>query len=249
MGDRTRLFLTGVAAAGAVAMTVAPPWTWFDGDEDGQEQAQLVPLTSLKNFDGIKLDGPDTVVVMPGPDFSVSTEGDPQAVKHVALSVHDGVLRVERRKINGWWGANSHGVTIHVTMPSLSRVWLTGSGELQAENVDSKEFAARLDGSGNLRLANVQSNAVRLSLNGSGNMELSGQTGEVSAVLVGSGGVQAAGLEARTANISVSGSGEIHAQARQNAKLTLNGSGHAQVDGTNQCQIQKTGSGDAECTS
>lgn len=247
MGDRTRLFLTGVAAAGAVALTVSPPWTW--GEDDGQEQVQVVPLSSLKNFDGIKLDGPDTVIVTPGPDFSVSTEGDPQAMKHVSLAVHDGVLRVQRRQINGWWGSGGHAVTIRVTMPSLSRVWITGSGDLQAENIDSKEFAARLDGSGDLKVANVQSNAVRLSLNGSGNMELTGQTGEVSAVLVGSGGVQASGLESRTADISVSGSGEIHAQARQNAKLTLNGSGHAQVDGTNRCQIQKTGSGDAECTS
>lgn len=249
MGDRTRLFLTGVAAAGAVALTFSPPWTWFDGDEDGNEQAQPVPLSSLKNFDGIMQQGPDTVVVMPGPDFSVSTEGDPQTLKHVSLTVHDGVLRVGRRKINGWWGSGGHPVTIRVTMPGLARVWITGSGAVEAEGVDSKEFAARLDGSGDLKVANLQSNAVRLSLNGSGNMDLSGQVGEVSAVLVGSGGVQAAGLEARTANISVTGSGEIHAQARQNAKLTLNGSGHAQVDGTNQCQIQKTGSGDAECTS
>lgn len=248
MGDRTRLFLTGIAAAGAVALTVSPPWTWGDDGNDN-EQVQVVPLGNLKNFDGIMLQGPDTVVVTPGTDFAVHTEGDPEALKHVALSVHDGVLRVDRRKINGWWGANSHGVTIRVTMPALSRVWITGSGDVQAENVDSKEFAARLDGSGDLRVANLQSNAVRLSLNGSGNMDISGQAGEVSAVLVGSGGVQASGLEARTASISVTGSGEIHAQARQNAKLVLNGSGHAQVDGTNQCQIQKTGSGDAECTS
>ncbi|MBO9581936.1 MAG: DUF2807 domain-containing protein [Sphingobium sp.] len=247
MGDRTRLFLTGVAAAGAIAMAFSPPWTWFDGGDD--EQARAVPLSSLKNFDGIKLDGPDTVVVTSGPDFSVSAEGDPQAVKHVSLAVHDGVLRVQRRKINGWWGSGGHAVTIRVTMPNLSRVWITGSGDLQAKTIDSREFAARLDGSGGLKVANVRSNAVRLSLNGSGTMELSGQTGEVSAVLVGSGGVQAAGLEARTADISVTGSGEIHVQARQSANLALSGSGHAQVDGTSRCRIRKTGSGEAECTS
>jgi hypothetical protein len=248
MGDRTRLFLTGIAAAGAVAVTVAAPapWHWFDGDD---EQYVDAPLASLRNFDGILQQGPDTVVVTSGRDFSVTKEGNARALKHVTLSVHDGALRVSRRKIDGWWGDGGNGVTIRVTMPSLARVWITGSGSIQADGIDAKEFAARLDGSGGLKAANIKANLVRLSLNGSGKMDLAGQVGEVSAVLVGSGDVQARALGARTANISVTGSGQVRAQASQNAKLALSGSGHAQVDGTNRCQIQKTGSGDTECTS
>lgn len=248
MGDRTRLLLTGVAAVGAVAVTVAAPapWDWFNGED---EQYVDAPPASLRNFDGIVQRGPDTVIVTPGRDFSVTKEGDAQALKHVTLSVHDGALRVGRRGTDGWWGNGGNGVTIRVTMPHLARVWITGSGEVQADNIDAREFAARLDGSGGLKVANIKSDMVRLSLNGSGEMDLAGHAGAVSAVLVGSGDVRAQALKARTADVSVTGSGEVRAQASQSAKVAVSGSGHAQVDGTNRCQIQKTGSGDAECTS
>ncbi|MBO9574382.1 MAG: DUF2807 domain-containing protein [Sphingobium sp.] len=250
MGDKMRLMVTGVAAAGVLAVTVSGHslWSMFDDDRD-PSPAQAVPLSQLRDFDGITLQGPDAVVVTSGPQFSIKTEGNPEALKYLTLSVHNGVLRVGRRQRNGWWGASGDPVTVHVTMPGLSRVWITGSGDVTVDKVGSKEFSSRLDGSGGLTVGAIASNAVRLSLNGSGHMDLDGTARDVSISLVGSGEVSADGLTAQTADISVAGSGEIVAHAANNAKLTLNGSGHAQVAGTNRCEIHKAGSGEAECTS
>lgn len=248
MGDRLRLMITGVAAAGAIGVTVAGQSIWSAITESERPAVQM-PLAQLKDFDGITLRGPDTVIVTAGSGFSVRTEGDTDALKYIRLTVDNGVLKVERRERNGWWGSGGRPVTVRVTMPALSRVWITGSGDIAADKVESKEFAARLDGSGGLKVSDMASNSVRLTLNGSGHMDLGGTAGEFAAALTGSGGINAGALKARTADIAVNGSGEIVAHADSNAKLIVTGSGHAQVSGTNRCQINRSGSGEAECTS
>lgn len=249
MGDKLRLMVTGVAAVGILAITASGNGLWALFGDGENHSVRSMPLSELRDFNGITLQGPDTVVVTEGAAYSVRTEGSPEALKSLVLSVHDGALRVGRRQHKGWWGSGGSPVTVHVTMPGLSRVWITGSGDLSVDRVSGKEFAARLDGSGGLKVGAVKSNAVRLSLNGSGQMDLDGTAQDVSINLVGSGNVAASGLAAQTADISLAGSGEIVAHAAGNAKLTLNGSGHAQVAGTNRCQIHRAGSGEAECTS
>jgi hypothetical protein len=246
MGDKLRLMVTGVAAVGAIGLTVASGdiWSAINQSEGPYHQ---VPLAQLKDFEGITLQGPDNVIVTPGPNFSVRTEGDAQSVRYLTAEVERGVLKIGRQKRNGWWGAGGSPVTVHVTMPGLTRVWISGSGDITADKMEVKDFRARLDGSGGLRIAQLTSNDVQLTLNGSGNMDLSGTARDININLVGSGSVMTHGLKAQSADISVAGSGEVHAHADRNAKLTLRGSGHAQVDGTTRCQIEKNGSGEAEC--
>ena len=242
MGDRTRLFLTGIAAAGAIAVAVAaPPWNWFD-DHDAREQTS-VPLASLRDFDGIMLEGPDDVVVTPGDRFAVTIEGDGGAQRYLNLYVKDGVLHVGRRR-HGWGGD----ATVHVTMPGLTRLWLAGSGDMQVARVGGKEFRILSQGPGDLKVDDVQSEAVRLTVQGPGDIALGGHTGEFSVNVEGPGDVVADELEAKKVDVTVSGPGDVRARATDNARLVVNGSGSAQVSGTTQCQIERHGPGDAECT-
>ena len=248
MGDRFRLMITGVAAAGAIAATVGGQALWSEIQE-GESPRPQVPLAQLKDFEGITLRGPDNVVVTPGATFSVRTEGNAESLKYLTLKVEDGVLQVGRQERNGWWGAGGSPVTVHVTMPGLTRVWIAGSGDLHADKMVVKEFRARLDGSGGLKMVQLSSNDVRLTVNGSGSMDLSGTARDVNVNLVGSGSVMTHDLKAQSADLTVAGSGEVIAHAERTAKLTVRGSGHAQVAGTSNCQIEKAGSGEAECTS
>lgn len=246
MGDKLRLMVTGVAAAGAIGLTVAGGDIWSAINESDRPHQQ-VPLAQLKDFEGITLQGPDNVIVTPGATFSVRTEGNAESVKYLTVEVERGVLKIGRQQRNGWWGAGGSPVTVHVTMPGLTRVWITGSGDISAQSVQVKDFRARLDGSGGLKIGELISNDVQLSLNGSGNMDLGGAARDINVRLVGSGSVMTHDLKAQTADISVAGSGEVYVRAERNAKLSLRGSGHAQVDGTTRCQIDKQGSGEAEC--
>lgn len=248
MGDKLRLMLTGVAAAGAIGATVAGAniWTLLDHEED--QARRTAPVSQLRDFNGISLRGPDNVIVTKGDDFSVRPEGDPEALRHVSLSVKDGVLQVTREGSRGWLRAGGRPVTVHVTMPELARVQLVGSGNIQADGIGTKEFHVRLDGSGGVEARALATETVDLTLNGSGHMKLGGAAQRISANLQGSGHIDANDLKALTATVSVTGSGQVAAHAVREAALTLTGSGNAQVAGTSQCQIRKTGSGEAECS-
>ena len=244
MSDKFRLFLTGAVALVAVGVTVAAPapWSLFHFNDDEEEQA-VIPLTSLKDFDGITLEGPDDVVVTQGDSFAVTLDGDKDAARHLNLYVRDGVLHVGRR--GGQWRGDT---TVRVTMPGLSRIALVGSGDMQVEKMDGKAFSALVTGSGDLQVDEVISDNVALTLRGSGDVAMEGTTKALGVNLFGSGDIRLEGLSAQTADITLRGSGSVQAHATGSAKLDITGSGDAHVSGTTQCQISKVGSGDAECT-
>lgn len=251
MGDKLRLMVTGVAALGVIGLAVSGNslWSAFDDDDDAPRLEQPAPrLANLKGFDGITLEGPDDVVVTPGSEFSVTTEGDPDAVRLLNLYVRDGVLHVGRHR--GREGhSQDNGATVRITMPALSRVWMAGSGNVDVDKVDGKEFNVMMAGSGRLQVEEALTDAVRLTVRGSGEIAMGGNAQELSVNVIGSGNVDTNALIAHSANIVVAGSGRVSAHADRDAKLVVTGSGSAQVQGTSQCQIQKIGSGEAECTS
>jgi hypothetical protein len=244
MGDRTRLFLTGIAAVAAVGVTVAAPspWNWFDDDDDRPHV--MVPLDNLKNFDGVTLAGPDDVVVTQGDKFAVSIDGDQDARRYLNLYVKDGVLHVGRQGRH--WGSD---VTVRVTMPQLNRFWLAGSGDAQVERAHGKILSAMITGSGDLHIDDIESDNVAVTMRGSGDVVMSGRTNALDVNVFSSGDMGLGDLEAKTANIAIRGSGSVQANATNTARLDITGSGDAHVSGTSNCQINKSGSGDAECDS
>ncbi len=243
MGDRLRLFVTGIAAVGIVGATVAMPSAWDQlfGDDDGPRHT--APLSALRDFDGITLRGPDKVTVTQGDQFAVSVEGDGR--DRVNLYVDDGVLHVARRRDGGWGGSTA---SVRVTMPRLTRIWITGSGDLEAQKLEGPAFRALVTGSGSVNIGDLSAQTVALTLRGSGDMILSGRAGALDVNSFGSGTMNLDGLVARTASIRLVGSGSVDAQASERAALNVAGSGDAHVRGTNVCEVRKTGSGDAACT-
>lgn len=248
MGDKTRLFITGIAAAAVVGVTVSGHGLWSTLRDDGAVSA-VMPLSALRDFDGITLSSSDDVIVTPGDHFAVSLEGDTDAAKYMNLYVKQGVLHVARRSHNGWFGSDNGDVTVHVTMPALARLWLEGSGDMKVEKFDGKQLRALIAGSGDLSVDNVVAEDVSVTVRGSGDVEMAGTTNVLTATLMGSGDMMLGELNAQQAELVVRGSGSIDAHASGSAKLDVTGSGEAHVSGTTQCQISKTGSGEAECTS
>ncbi len=245
MGDRMRLLITGAVAAAAVGVTVSGHGLW-SMIQDDEEISATVPLAALKGFDGITQESPDDVVVTPGDHYAVTLEGHKDAARLMNLYVKDGALHVDRRSHSGW-GGNSN-VTVHVTMPGLSRLWLSGSGDVRVEKFAGKQLRALVVGSGDLQVDDVMADDIAVTVRGSGDVRMAGATKALNIQLFGSGDVSVDDLQAQSADVSIFGSGSVTAHASQNARLTVTGSGEAHVSGTTQCQISKTGSGEAECT-
>ena len=252
MGDKGKLALTGLVAIVAVGVAFGGIGHGisfnFGDDHDGGAQTART-FANLKDFDGVTLNGPDNVEITRGDTFAVKASGDAEALKHLNIVVRDHVLVVERGGKSNWFSGNRGDVTVAVTMPALTRLALTGSGDMSADRLAGKQVKASLTGPGDLKIEGIEADDAAFALVGSGNLTVEGHAKNLTLNSKGSGNLSADDLAAEAVAATLYGSGNIAGHASRTAKIAVNGSGDIHVEGTNSCSISKQGSGDAECTS
>lgn len=200
----------------------------------------------LRGFTAIDATGPDNIVVTKG-DFAVSVEGDPDVVKRLEIKVSGGTLEIGRKKQWGVNWNNDHGATIRVSMPQLSSVELTGSGNVDVDKADGTAMKADLTGSGDLKVAAAAVGAFTASITGSGDLSIAGNAETVDISITGSGDFDGAGLRAGGGDVSIMGSGDAGFASDGPVDISIMGSGDVMVKGKAQCKSSIMGSGEARC--
>ena len=224
------------------------------GDQDGGKRTvDAGPATTqsydLKGFTGVKLAGPDDVVIRQGAAFAITAKGPKNIIDELEIELDGDTLSVGR-KTSGF--SFSHrdddAVRIEVTLPKLVAARLTGSGSIDADTIDGDAVEAIVTGSGDLKAAKLTGKSAKLSISGSGDIEIGGGTvasGEYS--VTGSGNIDAEKLAAQTLAVSIAGSGDVDAQATASADVNILGSGDATISGGGKCSTRAMGSGTATC--
>lgn len=207
-----------------------------------------VPLGELRDFEGVSLGGPDTLLVRQGETWSVQVEGDPAAIEKLDIYVRDRVLHVERRWRRGGWANDDEGATVRVTVPRLDRVSLRGSGDIHIDRMTGDDMRVSLAGSGDLRIDDMAGRLAHFSVAGSGSVFARGTVEASHVSVAGSGAVLADQLEAAWTHVSIAGSGDAHVHASEGARVSIVGSGDAMIRGTTNCRSSKIGSGDVHCS-
>lgn len=196
-------------------------------------------------FTSVELRGGDDVEVRVGPAFNVSATGDAAALERLLVQVHDGELRVGRRR-----GFDSNGVgkaRVLVTMPALVGASVAGSGNLKVDRVEGDRLDASIAGSGALGFGAVSVRSATLSIAGSGDVSARGEAGQLAVNIAGSGNVDAPSLVAREAEISIAGSGDVRATVKGRASVNSMGSGDVDLGPDARCEARTLGSGKVRC--
>jgi hypothetical protein len=160
-------------------------------------QAREVPP-----FGSLELAGSNMVAVRVGGKQSVIVRADDNLLSHVTTEVQDGTLVIGNTP--GSFTAKSP-MSVHVSVPSLESLALTGSGIVSVEGLEAPSFTVALPGSGVVRAGGT---ATRLEV-----------------TLAGSGDAQLAQLVARDVSATVSGSGRILVTATESLDASVPGSG------------------------
>lgn len=175
----------------------------------------------VKDFTRVALTGSHNVEISPGA-FSVTAEGDAKDLDRLKITVDDGQLVVSQK--SGVYTSGGH-VLVHVRLPALSSMTLTGSGDMTAVGVNAKAFEARLTGSGDLTV--------------------SGECTSIKANLLGSGDLMARDLKCETGVASVLGSGDLDLYVSKDIEASVMGSGDIKIHGNPAGrQTKERGSGD-----
>lgn len=240
----------GVVAAGGIALIVYDDD--FQGDrrfvqqfEPAEDVDMVYPLTAFNEVSSI---GSQDVMISQGDVFAVRAEGPANRIEDLEAVVEDGRLVIRPRRGGPNIRLTGHDdVTFHVTMPTIDRVALAGSGDVEVDRVTGPGFTGLVEGGGELVIRDLGTDWVELSVDGSGDLAVSGTTREARLSIRGSGEVDAEGLDTTTASITIDGSGEASLEVAERAEVTVNGSGDVDVTGPGLCAVTINGSGDVTC--
>lgn len=202
----------------------------------------------LGQFSRIDATGPDNIVVTIGPSFSIKADGDPKSVALLDIRTSGDTLKIGRKSEGVWNRADGgNGATVHVTMPAIAGVELTGSGDFTLDRAEGKELHLELTGSGDLDIGAVKVGTLKADITGSGSVTLAGtaDSGELS--ITGSGDIDAAGLKLGRAAAEILGSGDIDFASDGPVAIKIMGTGDVNVKGKAQCTTSAMGPGEAHC--
>src|SRR5215217_1857914 len=155
--------------------------------------------------------------------------GDPQRVRvragdkvidDVHTAVRDGILRIDFDH----HGFGGNDVVVEASVPRLTGVTASGSGDIDADGIRADSFDVRSDGSADIALT--------------------GTVGRLAVDLDGSGDANVAGLVAGSARVSLGGSGDASVRADDALDVRLDGSGDVKYSGNPRLTKNLDGSGD-----
>lgn len=197
----------------------------------------------VESFTGVASAVPFNVFVTIGSKESLRLEGDSELLDKIETPVKNGVLHIKMKKESERWFGGSKKVTIYITAPSLNKVSVSGSGNMEVKGtLKGERVNTDVSGSGHLSAA-VASSSLSSSISGSGGIELKGKTNEAQIDISGSGKFEGEDLSTQTAKFTVSGSGTASIQAEETLNANLSGSGRVTYSGNAKVNVVKSGSG------
>lgn len=239
------------AAVASILPLAACHASWEHKDKDGNMVAPSGPKVArdfaASDFTGVELTGVDDVTIRNGAAFSVKAEGQASVLDDLEIKVENGVLKIGRKAHEHWSWSGEHGAKISVTMPKLSSINITGTGDVDADKAEG-DFSGSITGTGDIKLAALTGGTAKLSLSGTGDMTIAGTVTRLEAQVTGTGDIDGKGLTASGASVNVTGPGSVKAVVKGDADVSIMGPGDVELTGGAKCKVNSMGPGEAKCS-
>lgn len=203
-------------------------------------------VTSTRNvehFNAIESTMSASTEISIGSVYSVKIEAQKNIIPLIETAVEGNQLVIRTKK--GVSLNTDRDIIIHITMPEVTGIDVTGSGSVKVLNsITTKSLQLDVSGSGNIETAGITTELLAATITGSGNITVAGGNCKVERLsLTGSGEADCSNVLARNADAQVTGSGGASVNASEYLKVTLTGSGDIHYKGKAQVTAEVTGSG------
>ncbi len=193
----------------------------------------------ISGFTGVKLEIAADIYITQGSEYLVTATGQENIINQLERDVNNGVWEVE---FDGCV-KNYNELAIHITMPAIDYLAISGSGTIYGENTfDVNDIDLKISGSGDMDLE-LNATKIDAKISGSGKMKLSGEADNVEYSISGSGDYSAFELLAKRAEVNISGSGDAEVFVSEYLDVNITGSGDVFYIGTPTMNVRITGSG------
>jgi hypothetical protein len=211
MSSRRRALLLLPAVAAAVALA---------GCTIGDDGPRTTQTRHVAEFTRIDNRGSVDVRLHVGEPQRVRVRAGENVIDDVGTEVRDGTLHLTFDH-DGFGGSD---VVVEASVPKLTGIEASGSGDIEVDGIDADAFDLRSDGSADIALA--------------------GTAGRLAIDLDGSGDADLAGLAAREARVAVGGSGDLDLRADERLDVAVDGSGDVRYHGDPALTQHDDGSGE-----
>lgn len=222
-------------------------------------------------FKSIDLSGPYNVAIKAQGQNALSLTGERKQLAEVETFVSGDTLVVRPVRRHGFFfsfGKARDQVTLNITAPGLSSLKISGSGDVDLDQVSGNQLSVTSDGPGDLHgagavrelvlysrgsgdvdLHRLRAERVNLKMSGPGDVTLAGISGELAAEVRGSGDLDADGVRLNKAAAQLHGPGSVRLSGViKKLDGEVHGSGDLAVDGLDAQQVRllMNGPGNAE---
>lgn len=134
-------------------------------------------------------------------------------------------------------------VLLTITVPKLSAMVASGSGNLQLDSFATPAMLVSLSGSGDAKLNGLSTEDLSIRIAGSGDVSGKGSATKLSVNIAGSGAVRLADLRADDVDVQIAGSGDAQINAQRTLNVRIAGSGDVSYVGNATVKSRVAGSG------
>lgn len=182
-----------------------------------------------------------------GPKQNLEIVAKASTLDEIVTEVKDGKLIIRFPNKDFFWKTFQPGeITIHITVPEINGLGISGSGDIIAEDeIKTKSMEMAVSGSGNIKLSELNAERVKAAISGSGDIIVAGKTAaqDLSVTISGSGNFKGLGYSSDDVSVKIAGSGNVGIEANKNLYVRLAGSGNVTYKGKPMIDQSIAGSG------
>jgi len=201
----------------------------------------------LPVFTEISLRIPAKLYIQQGDVQKVTIDANSSTLKEIITEISGRALVIRFPAKNYIRKSNDPGkITIHVTIPEITGLNLSGSGDIYGDGpISSLILDLNVSGSGNIDLEELKADRIKTNISGSGNVLLKGEkpASEFTGLIAGSGNIKAEELEAREVKVTIAGSGNCSITSNGHVNVRIAGSGNLYYAGNPDIDTSIAGSG------
>ena len=178
-----------------------------------------------------------------GQEYKVVLEGEKDYLAKIETKVSGGSLEIKTDK---WFNTGNQKVIVHITMPSLKGLAVSGSGKMVVNDpLKTQSFEVAISGSGKVYVKDVEINSFECAISGSGNIEMAGNgtISDAELAVSGSGSLSAPTTKIARFEVNISGSGKCDCFVTDKLEGSISGSGNIYYSGNPKIDAAVSGSG------
>ena len=170
--------------------------------------------------------------VQEGASAGVQLNGYENLVKHIKTKVENNTLRIYS-DLDDTWTMDSDDVTATITVPSITKLKLTGAPDADIHgNISGSDFKLDISGASTVKMDNVNVDNFSVDVSGAANVEVKGGIVKHAQYEVnGAGDLKAYPLQSNETTVTISGAGTGHVTALQKLTANISGAGTIKYKG------------------